>query len=298
VRYHLRAPATSANLGPGFDALGLALGLYNDFFFEIAETTQITGCSDEHCGPDNLFLRSFRSACNYLNHPAPELRLDIKAFIPLARGLGSSAAMIVGGVGAAFMLYDSLGPGSRRRILDIAAEIEGHPDNVAPAIYGGFCASISKGDGHYAVAQCPVASDWRFHALIPPFELPTTLARAALPAVYPKADVVFNLGRAALLTLAVSQKNLDLFGAGCDDKIHQPYRKALIPGWEEVTKACRKAGAAALWLSGAGPTIMAVGTAKDAGAFEGEIKKALMRPEGTWRHEILASDPRGLRSAG
>ena len=114
MRYHLRAPATSANLGPGFDTLGLALGLYNDYFFEIAETTEVTGCAEEHCSPENLFMRSFRLACEFLNQEAPELRLDIKASIPLARGLGSSAAMIAGGVGAAFSLFDSLSPGSRR----------------------------------------------------------------------------------------------------------------------------------------------------------------------------------------
>lgn len=294
VRYHLRAPATSANLGPGFDALGIALGLHNEFSFGIAQRSVVFGCEDRHSGPDNLFLRSFRFACLRLGKTAPELELEVRASIPLARGLGSSAAMIAGGVGAAFLLFGDFDQASKRKMLEIAADMEGHPDNVAPAILGGFCASISGGDGRYTSACCEVDPEWRFHALIPPFELPTAQARAALPAAYPKSDAVYNLGRSALLSLAISQRRLDLFGEACGDMLHQPYRKSLIPGWDEVTEACRTAGAAAFWLSGAGPTIMALGTAEDAENFAHRIRSALIRPEGAWRHEILSPDPKGL----
>ncbi|HWR12493.1 MAG TPA: homoserine kinase [Rectinemataceae bacterium] len=320
MRLELRVPATTANIGPGFDSLGIALSLYNSFTLERAGRTEVRGCEEKYAGPDNLFLRAMRHASRLLGRPAPEVCLAIDAKIPMARGLGSSAAMIVGGVAAAVLLDESRdaregpGPEERRFILDASAALEGHPDNAAPAVYGGFCASIAlRGEPGSAAAavtmdgvgtglqrilssKSEVDPGWGFHALIPPFELSTREARAALPAVLPRADAVFNLGRAALVALAFEKRDAAMLGVACDDKMHQPYRMALIPGYNAVTEACREAGAKAVWLSGAGPTILALTVGgEDNQRFARMMAPVLAsRPEGPWRHEILAADPAGL----
>lgn len=313
MRLRLRVPATSANIGPGFDSLGLALSLVNSFTLEPAASTSVSGCEEKYRGADNLFLKAMNQASQVLGKPAPVARLAIDARIPVARGLGSSATMIVGGVAAAVLLKDgwaelgqgrgdigSLGLSSEELnfITEVSASLEGHPDNVTPAVYGGFCVAVSQpspGKAPVLSARCGVDPGWRFHALIPPFELQTAKARAALPALLPRADAVFNLGRAALVALAFEKRDPALLGAACDDRIHQPYRKALIPGYDEVMAACRKAGAAAVWLSGAGPSLVALTTTGD---FEGLLEPVLAeRPEGAWRLETLAADPEGLSFA-
>lgn len=307
MKLRIHVPATSANLGPGFDALGLALSLGNDFIVEPAERSSVTGCEEKYAGPDNLFLLAVEFASGRLGIPTPCLSLDIDAGIPLARGLGSSAAMIAGGVTAALLLgtdrdrASALSPGERRFILEASAAMEGHPDNVCPAVMGGFCVAVGGmgKDDPLAWAGCDVAQDWSFHALIPPFELPTSEARAALPSRYSRADAVFNLGRASLVAMAFAQKNPDLLGAACRDRLHQPWRSGLIPGFDTIEAACREAGASALWLSGAGPTIMAVTVgASSAEEFSAKMAATLAsRPEGPWRHLALEADFEGVRHA-
>jgi homoserine kinase len=286
LRIHV--PATSANIGPGFDSLGVALSLGNDFVLERAGRTSVSGCEEKYAGPDNLFLSAMRHASDLLGLRTPIVALRIDARIPLARGLGSSAAMIVGGIAAAVLLDErrseglALTSGERQFILDAAATMEGHPDNVAPAIFGGFCASIetdASRDGNpprrVLCSRSSIDPSWGFHALIPPFELPTREARTAL---------AFEKGDAAML------------GAACDDKLHQPYRKGLIPGYDAVTKACRDSGASAIWLSGAGPTILAltVGKAAETSFSEAIASVLASRPEGLWRRETLSADQKGL----
>jgi homoserine kinase len=282
---------------------------------ESAERTSVLGCEKKYAGPGNLFLRSMRYAAEILGGPAPEVRLSIDARIPLARGLGSSAAMTAGGVAAALLLDGGRREGTpldeveKRFIFEVSAAMEGHPDNAAPAVFGGFCGSIvenpSKGGEPHCLdslpfrsrcARCEVDPNWGFHALIPPFELSTKEARAALPASLSRQDAVFNLGRAALVALAFEKRDAALLGAACEDRVHQPYRKALISGYDEVTEACRGAGAAAVWLSGSGPTILALTVGVEAGQrLAGLLAPALAaRPEGPWRHEILSADPEGL----
>lgn len=308
LRIHV--PATTANIGPGFDSLGLALSLGNDFLLESAERTSVTGCEEKYAGRNNLFLRAMRYASELRGLPEPLVRLSIDARIPVTRGLGSSAAMIVGGVGAAVLLDERRKAGApfdsveRQFILDASTFMEGHPDNAAPAVYGGFCASIAASpsrDGNprpvrILCSRSEVDPEWSFHALIPPFELSTREARAALPATLPRADAVFNLGRAALVALAFEKRDPALLGAACEDRMHQPYRKALIPGYDVVTEACREAGAVTLWLSGAGPTILALTVGAEAGArFTAALEPVLAsRPEGPWKHEILSADSEGL----
>lgn len=308
--FEIRVPATTANVGPGFDSLGVALSLYNRFAVEPAEATSVEGCEEKYRGPENLFLVAMRRAAALLGAKAPRVRLSIEAAIPAARGLGSSAAMIVGGVTAALLLSERRDPRAplsaeeRRFILDAAAELEGHPDNAAPAVMGGFCASIAGpcAAGTLAritCARCEVDPSWGFHAFVPPFELPTREARAALPAAVGRGDAVFNVGRAALVALAFEKGDAALLGAACDDRLHQPYRKAMIPGYDEVMDACLRGGASAAWLSGAGPTLMALtsgaGAADRLAAAVSPVLAA--RPEGPWSHLRLRSELSGATFA-
>jgi homoserine kinase len=305
MRFGIKVPATSANLGPGFDALGAALSLYDSFEVTCPGTGVILGCEAKYANRDNLFIKALAAASAALGVPEPAVDLRIEAFIPPARGLGSSAALIVGGTAAALVLArggdEVLGftDEDRNFILKVAARLEGHPDNAAPAVHGGFCASIlvpeASGGKTVFTSSSPIDPSWRFHAMIPPFELSTAVARAALPDTLPRSDAVFNLGRAALVALAFEKRDLILLGEACEDRIHQPYRKLLIPGWNEVTEAVAEAGARAVWLSGAGPTILAVTSAAAADGFARALAPVLAsRPEGQWELKTLAADPRGV----
>ena len=305
--FEIRVPATTANIGPGFDSLGVALSLHNRFTVEPAEATSVQGCEEKYRGPDNLFLVAMRRAAALLGTRAPIARLSIEADIPTARGLGSSAAMIVGGAAAALLLDERRDPGlplsaeERRFILDAAAELEGHPDNAAPAAMGGFCASIAGAGipgaaARITCARCAVEPSWGFHAFVPPFELPTREARAALPAAVARGDAVFNAGRAALVALAFEKGDAALLAAACDDRLHQPYRKAMIPGYDEVMDAARRGGAAAAWLSGAGPTLMALTVGDESASRLAAAMAPLLAamPEGPWRHLRLSAEPSGV----
>lgn len=310
----VRVPATSANIGPGFDALGVAVRLYDDFYVDEGAVgrpggspagLEITGCPDEFTGSDNLFVRAYRRGLEELGRPFDGICVRIDAAIPLARGLGSSAAMIAGGVAAA-----SAGSSTefdRDFTLYIAAAMEGHPDNAAPAVLGGFCATImpavsggsaGSGGGRPLVSRFPLDTSLRFNALIPPFELPTAQARAVLPATLPLKDAAFNAGRAAMVACAFASRDWSLLAEACEDRIHQPWRAPLIPGYAEIVEACRRAGALAVWLSGAGPTIMALTDCSVPGsgdAFAHSVDPVLAaRPEGAWKRLSLEPDNAGI----
>jgi homoserine kinase len=300
----IRAPATSANLGPGFDCLGVALSLFDRFEAEESDRLLVSGCRPELAGSDNLFVRAYRRGLEELGLPFRGLRLVIQADIPIARGLGSSAACIVGGLLAAShcapsgeMRWGALG---RDRLLDLAAELEGHPDNVAPALLGGFRASVVD-EGRVTAIGAEVAPSLVFHALVPPFELSTSLARAALPAELPFRDAVFDVGRAALVCGAFLSRDYGKLGAACADRLHEPYRAPLIRGFGEVVERAKAAGALAVFLSGAGPTVMALELRDAVGpsAAPGLGMKldellASMRPL-PWRRFELVAAPIGAR---
>ncbi len=184
MKFRITVPATSANIGPGFDAMGLALSLYNRFEINQADRTKVLGCEEQFAGPDNLFLQAFRHAAGLLGIGVPEIELTVDAEIPLARGLGSSAAMIVGGVAAAFVAAGMGGEGfdedEKRRIFEIAAALEGHPDNAAPAVFGGFCSSILKNEdsprAFYARCSVDPPSSCRREKPGPPCPIPSPAA--------------------------------------------------------------------------------------------------------------------------
>ncbi|THV42882.1 homoserine kinase [Glycomyces buryatensis] len=258
----VRVPATSANLGPGFDSLGLALDLYDEVTaartpsgvsVEVDGEGAETVATDERHLVAATMLRTF----DHLGVPAPGLHLKCRNRIPHARGLGSSSAAIVAGI----MLADDLAESrmSRGEKLALASEIEGHPDNVAPCLLGGFTIAYTTEDGASAVSLevSPRVRPWVF---VPEVKGLTAAARAALPEKVPYADAVFNLSRAALLVDAITRKPSRLFEA-TDDRLHQSYRAKGMPQSMHLLRELRSAGIAAA-VSGAGPTVIALATAE------------------------------------
>lgn len=268
----IRVPGTSANLGPGFDSLGLALNLYNWYEIEelgAGEPSRVEGCPVELSGEDNLFLVAYRRGLVALGLPPFPLRVKIDSRIPIARGLGSSAACIVGGLlAASHVAHKHLGKAlDRQEILNLASGLEGHPDNVAPAILGGF--RVSTWDGTRASSlgrPLGASSGLELYALVPPFSLETKVARAALPKEVGFADAVFNLGRASMVTASFMSGDWSCLSQALEDRLHQDRRAPLIPGYKDMVDGARQAGATGVYLSGAGPTIMVLARRDEAGA--------------------------------
>lgn len=251
----VRVAATSANLGPGFDALGLALDLELEVRARPAERDALRyrGEGTVPDTPHNLIHQGFRAAFHEVDREPPAVAFEAENPIPLARGLGSSSAALVAGAALAdAMLRGELG---RDGVFRLAARLEGHPDNVAPATYGGFTVSAADGQGGFASAPLPVPAGWRLLFGVPDFELPTAKARAVLPSSYPRADAVRTAGRAALWALAVATDRPELLRVASLDVLHEPYRAPLVPGLEVSRERLRAAGAYAAYLSGAGPTL-------------------------------------------
>lgn len=250
----IRVPATSANLGPGFDCLGIALSLYLEVTTTPSNQDHFIYTGQGHIAdtPDNLMHEGFRAAYSSCNQIAPTITFDVTNPIPLARGLGSSSAALVAGIALADAMMDSkLG---REGVFQLAAEMEGHPDNVAPAIYGGFTASVKRGDGSYLCERLELPP-WTFLFAVPTFEVLTSEARAVLPDAYSRADVIFNSSRTALWTLAVALNQPELLRVASQDAIHERFREKLVPGLAKTRQKVLEAGAYAAFLSGAGPTV-------------------------------------------
>jgi homoserine kinase len=278
LRVHVRIPATSANLGPGFDALGLALALYNEVDAAEADTVTVRvegeGAGRLGIGRDNVVARGVRLAHEAADRPFKGCAIACVNRIPTARGLGSSAAAWVGGLVAGNALLG--GPLSRDALLALAARAEGHPDNVAAALLGGLTVCCATADGVTAVSL-PVPPGVTWVALIPAITSSTAEARAVLPRSVSRVDAVFNVQRVALLLAGLQSGRLDTLGTALDDRLHQPYRRTLFPWMDGVADAARAAGALGCVLSGAGPALLAVvsgdGTAV-ARAMEGALRAA------------------------
>jgi len=251
-------PATTANLGPGFDCLGLALDIYNSVTVEPGPfSVEVTGEGETslRLGRENLVYRCMEALFTRLRLPVPEVRLACHNEIPLARGLGSSSAAIVAGLVAGNALAGS--PLSLEELLPQAATIEGHSDNVTPALFGG-CQVVVQAEKGVLHAAVPVAMDLTSVLFIPDFELPTSQARAVLPKVVPRADAVYNMGRVALLVAALATGRGGLLREATRDRLHQPYREKLFPAMTKLFEAALEAGALGSFLSGAGPTVLAL----------------------------------------
>jgi len=254
----VRVPASSANLGPGYDVLAAAVSLFLELEVEEAgEFSFDPGGLDVSTGRDNLIVRAFESL-----HRADGIAFRLKSEIPLARGLGSSAAAIVAGLYAADHLFE-LGL-SKEDFLARATEIEGHPDNVAAAIYGGFVICGAGGSGPTAARFDP-PNGLEGIAVIPAEEVSTERAREAVPAEVPLADAVANVSAASRLVLGLQTADLDLIAAGLADRIHQDRRRDLYPRSMELVDEARALGALGATISGAGPTVLVWTTWQDAG---------------------------------
>ncbi len=246
----VKVPATSANLGPGFDVMGLALDRYNIFTF-----------AENRIGSEeNLIYRSYKRVFEYLGSPIIPVKIHVDENIPQARGLGSSAACIVGGIMGANEILGN--PLDKDEILKLATEIEGHPDNVAPAIYGGLIVSVMEGEKIHT-GKLPIKNELNFIALVPNFKLSTSEARRVLPKQINYEDGIYNVSRASILLTALVTGDDSLLKLGLQDKFHQPYRGRLIPGFDHIIAAMNERGALGCYLSGAGPTIMCLGKAED-----------------------------------
>ena len=274
----VRVPATSANVGAGFDALGLAVSLHNTITMEEWDGLDIqsTDGSLIPTGSSNLIYRSAKAVYDQLGRPMKGLRVRQENPIPMARGLGSSSACIVAGVmGANALLGNVL---TRRQMLTLATSIEGHPDNVAPAILGGFVTSVFDEGQVYSVRK-EIDPSLAFAAFIPNFRLLTEKARAALPDTITRQEAIYNLSRAALATAAFCDGGYGLLRVATRDALHQKYRLPLIPGGERVFEIANDLGAYAVYLSGAGPTIMAVVHRDDTEFFERAEQALMEQPE-------------------
>jgi homoserine kinase len=252
-----RVPASSANLGPGFDALGLALGVYLTCRFERAERLSIRASGRDAAristGEENLIWQTALAVAKDVGETLPPIALDIENDIPIGKGLGSSAAALTAGVVIADHLLGL--HWKPHRILDEAARIEGHPDNVAACVLGSIVASAIDAGGVARAVRLEFPARYGIAVVVPDFVLPTTEARAVLPDCYSREDTIFNVQRSALLIAALSTGTTSAFPTALEDRLHQPYRYSLVPGLEEMVKL-RAPGLLGCALSGAGPSIL------------------------------------------
>ncbi|MEA5502238.1 homoserine kinase [Halotia wernerae UHCC 0503] len=264
-------PATTANLGPGFDCIGAALTLYNEFRFTRLEegglTIYVTGAEAERVQTDqsNLLYQAFLKLYQYIEQTPPSVKIKIQLGVPLARGLGSSATAIIGGLIGANELAGT--PLSLLQVMELAIAMEGHPDNVVPALLGG-CRLAATGDAGWEICDVPWYQDVVPVVAIPDFELSTKEARRVLPTEVSRADAIFNTAHLGLLLRGLETGKGEWLRAALQDKLHQPYRQALISGYDAVNAAAVAAGAYGMVISGAGPTLLALADTTQSQAVE------------------------------
>lgn len=285
----VRVPATTANLSCGFDTLGCALNIYNTLTFSPAGELSFSGCPEEFRNGDNLAWQGFRAVYDALGRPAPAVSIDIRGDIPVCRGLGSSAALIAGGAAAANVLSGAgLDP---LTLLSIVTPVEGHPDNLAPALLGGLTASMTA-DGKVYSVRYDVHPELHFVVLYPDFTLSTHLSRSVLPQSVPFGDAVFDLSRLALLPKAFETGDEELISRVLRDQLHQPYRLPLVAEFGAVESAAHEAGCGAVCLSGAGPSVLCV--SRDASLAE-KLRVGVSGLEHRWTVLDLAVDHDGAK---
>jgi homoserine kinase len=276
----VKVPATTANLGPGFDCLGAALKLYNEFEFTTLNVDglmiQVSGMEAEKVQTDesNLLYQSFIKLYQHIEQTAPSVKIRIKLGVPLSRGLGSSATAIVGGLVAANELAGR--PLSELEVMKLAIAMEGHPDNVVPALLGG-CRLAATSNNCWEIGDVPWHRDIVAVVAIPDFELSTSQARKVLPAEISRHDAIFNISHFGLLLRGLATNREEWLKAALQDKLHQPYRQALIPGYDAVNNAAINAGAYGMVISGAGPTLLALVDTSRAKLVEIVMKNAWLQ---------------------
>ena len=285
----IRVPATSANLGPGFDCLGCAFKLYNTFLFTPHTGYSFKGVEPQYCNEENLAVIGYKKVMEYLDLPPVGFHMELlDCQIPICRGLGSSSTLILAGAYAANILHN--GGLSREELLEVCTHIEGHPDNLAPAVYGALTGSMMFDGKPVTVRYTPnPALTWV--AMVPNFELSTQKAREVLPQDVSRADAIFNVSRASILLGALEQGDEALLALAMDDRLHQAYRKPLIPEYDAVEKIVLSEGFPAMCLSGAGPTLL---TITRHGGSIANLRKRLKALNGGWRVQPLQVDMQGI----
>lgn len=303
-RITVRVPATTANLGPGFDCLGMALDIFNEVTVALAPSLSISiqgeGAGHISQRQDNLVYRAMATVFTKLGKPVPELSINCLNRIPLARGLGSSAAAVAGGLVAANGLLGK--PLSMDELIQLGAKMEGHADNIVPALLGG-CQVVYQENGKYFNAPISLKTNLITVLFIPDFAMSTAKARNILPATVSRVDAVFNLGRVSLLTLALTTGKLEYLKIATQDRLHQPARQAMFPAMDSIFRAALEAGALGAFLSGAGSTILAFTEVESltggiGGAMQNAANKAgvsgwvqLARPSAQGAHRIPLYPP-------
>ena len=281
-------PATTANLGPGFDCLGAALDLNNRFAMRRIEgggerfELIIEGSEGSHLrgGPENLVYRAAQRVWKAAGLEPVALEARVRLAVPPARGLGSSATAIVAGLMGANALVGE--PLSKEKLLELAIDIEGHPDNVVPSLLGGLCMTAKAASQRWRVVRCEWTSTVKVVVAIPSIRLSTSEARRAMPKAIPVSDAVVNLGALTLLLQGLRTGNGDLISDGMHDRLHEPYRWRLIKGGDQVKQAAMDAGAWGCAISGAGPSVLAL-CAEDKGMA---VSRAMVR---AWEAAGVAS---------
>lgn len=287
--FKIKVPATTANVGPGFDCLGMALNIYNEFEFEVLNSGLIIeGCDDEFKNENNLVYTSMLYFFKKYNcKPPTGLKINFITNVPVCRGLGSSATCIVAGIMAANKISNK--NFNKDELLKVATKLEGHPDNVAPALFGNMITSLLFEDKvFYNVIE--ISEQLTFCAMVPNFKLSTSLSRSVLPSNINYKDALFNISRVSLLVSSLINNNFDNLNVACQDKLHQSYRGKLIPDFENIITKANTFGAKASFLSGAGPTIMAITTES---SFIDNINNYLCTLENNWKTYTLKCDKTG-----
>ena len=272
MKVSVRVPATVANIGPGFDCLGMALPIYNIITIEetvlpgtgveinvIANEDVTDELSLEHIPMDenSIIYKAVELLYNSIGQTPSELKITIHTEIPIAKGLGSSAAVIVGGLIAANELLGH--PADEQALLSIATEVEGHPDNVTPAIVGGLVLTSTEEDGSITYKKLPWNDEWVLTLCVPETELATEISRSVLPPEVPMEDAVFNVQRMGMFVQALHTKDEELMKLALKDKLHQPYRMKLVPGLEKVMNNLKhEESVLGTVLSGAGPSVLVI----------------------------------------
>jgi homoserine kinase len=287
----VRVPASTSNLGPGFDTLGLAVCLYNEVAVTRREGSGVRIVSPivekDRPGATEMITEAAKAFFRKARVKSFGFDISLTGDVPIARGLGSSVTARLGCAAALNVLAGS--PMDRQGLLEVVTDLEGHPDNAAPATFGGFAVAGIVGKGVRCLSF-KVSSEVKFVTLIPDFEISTPEARKLVPTTFSKADTIHNLNRAALISAAFASGNVEALRGCLDDRVHQPYRQQLIPELSRVIQAGERAGAIGGWLSGSGSTIMCVTIANLENVAKA-MKRALPRGE----TRILTADNEGFQ---
>lgn len=287
----IKAPCSSANIGPGFDCLGIAFNIYNFFTFERSEQNQYIGFAEKYCNDNNMVYKAYKTAAESLGAEVLPLRIGFEGEVPAARGLGSSSTCIAAGVAAAYELSGR--EYTKNDIAYTAGLIEGHPDNVSACVYGGFTDAVMTVDGDketLIVENFRIDDSFVFYALVPDFELSTKQSREVLPKSAALTTAKRNLANMPLLIKAFADGNDRLLRFAAEDWLHQPYRGGIINGFFDIKTSAEEAGASAVFLSGAGPTVLVVAK-RD---MQTDLEKIVGRQQDKWQVKNIKVDFDGL----